>query len=115
MRRAASTLKTITPARSFAAFGPPPVFEEGVKKLEEKGIKYAQHVGMSNADSNPKAGKCPMLNHNKDLMYSVMNESNGRGYVRRYPLSIAKAQGVTLTDTEGREYLDCLGCAGAFE
>lgn len=39
-------------------------------------------------------------------------ESNARSYVRKFPLVVDSAKGVTLTDVEGREYLDFLGCAG---
>jgi len=33
-------------------------------------------------------------------------------YLRKFPIAIAKAQGIHVYDTEGREYLDCLQCAG---
>lgn len=39
-------------------------------------------------------------------------ESNVRSYPRKLPLAIAKAQGVWVTDVEGRRYLDCLAGAG---
>ena len=39
-------------------------------------------------------------------------ESNARTYPRRLPLAIRKAQGVYVTDVDGRTYLDCLAGAG---
>ncbi|MFD0672086.1 diaminobutyrate--2-oxoglutarate transaminase [Cohnella sp. GCM10027633] len=39
-------------------------------------------------------------------------ESNARSYPRRFPLVIDKAAGLTITDTEGRTYYDCLAGAG---
>jgi diaminobutyrate-2-oxoglutarate transaminase len=40
-------------------------------------------------------------------------ESNARTYPRRIPLVLQSAQGVHVTDTDGRVYIDCLGGAGA--
>ncbi|WP_338541792.1 diaminobutyrate--2-oxoglutarate transaminase [Paenibacillus tundrae] len=39
-------------------------------------------------------------------------ESNARSYPRHFPLVISKAKGITVTDTEGRDYYDCLAGAG---
>nr|WP_324734555.1 diaminobutyrate--2-oxoglutarate transaminase [Pseudomonas sp. IT1137] len=39
-------------------------------------------------------------------------ESNVRSYPRKLPLAIAKAQGVWVTDVDGKTYLDCLAGAG---
>src|SRR5579871_5486054 len=39
-------------------------------------------------------------------------ESNARTYPRRLPLAVQKAQGVYITDVDGRVYLDCLAGAG---
>ena len=39
-------------------------------------------------------------------------ESSARSYPRRLPLAIKSARGVTVTDVEGREYIDCLAGAG---
>ena len=39
-------------------------------------------------------------------------ESNARTYARRMRLSIVRAQGVRVTDADGREYIDCLAAAG---
>lgn len=39
-------------------------------------------------------------------------ESNVRGYCRSFPVIFAKAQNATLTDTDGKEYIDFLGGAG---
>ena len=43
----------------------------------------------------------------------VRFESNARTYPRRLPLAIAKADGLYVTDVEGRSYMDCLCSAGA--
>lgn len=40
-------------------------------------------------------------------------ESNARTYPRRLPLAIAKAEGLYVTDVDGRVYMDCLCGAGA--
>jgi diaminobutyrate-2-oxoglutarate transaminase len=40
-------------------------------------------------------------------------ESNARTYPRRLPLAIAKADGLYVTDVDGRSYMDCLCSAGA--
>ncbi|MGD9697114.1 MAG: diaminobutyrate--2-oxoglutarate transaminase family protein [Thermoleophilia bacterium] len=40
-------------------------------------------------------------------------ESAARSYPRRLPVVLARARGVTVTDTSGREYIDCLAGAGA--
>ncbi|MDF1762593.1 MAG: diaminobutyrate--2-oxoglutarate transaminase [Oleibacter sp.] len=39
-------------------------------------------------------------------------ESNVRGYCRSFPVTFAAARNATLTDTEGKEYIDFLGGAG---
>lgn len=39
-------------------------------------------------------------------------ESNARTYPRRLPLAIAKAQGLYVTDVDGRTFMDCLCGAG---
>ncbi|WP_150467552.1 diaminobutyrate--2-oxoglutarate transaminase family protein [Francisella sp. SYW-9] len=39
-------------------------------------------------------------------------ESNARSYPRKNPLVIKKAQGVYLTDIQGKQYIDCLAGAG---
>ena len=43
----------------------------------------------------------------------VRFESNARTYPRRLPLAIAKADGLYVTDVEGRSYMDYLCSAGA--
>ncbi|QIV95427.1 diaminobutyrate aminotransferase [Allofrancisella inopinata] len=40
-------------------------------------------------------------------------ESNARSYPRKNPLVIEKAQGIFLTDIEGKVYIDCLAGAGS--
>ncbi|SCK08919.1 Aminotransferase class-III [Streptomyces sp. WMMB 322] len=39
-------------------------------------------------------------------------ESAARTYSRSFPIVPARAQGMTVEDTEGRQYLDCLSGAG---
>jgi len=44
---------------------------------------------------------------------AAVRESNARGYVRKFPIAIGKAEGVKVWDaTTGDMYWDCLGCAG---
>ena len=40
-------------------------------------------------------------------------ESNARTYPRSLPIAIQEAEGLTVTDVEGREYYDCLAGAGS--
>lgn len=40
-------------------------------------------------------------------------ESNVRSYCRDFPVVFAKAQGATLTDHNGKEYVDFFSGAGA--
>ncbi|WP_347861505.1 aspartate aminotransferase family protein [Salimicrobium sp. PL1-032A] len=39
-------------------------------------------------------------------------ESNARSYPRRIPLAIEEAEGIYITDVEGKSYIDCLAGAG---
>lgn len=41
-----------------------------------------------------------------------VRESNARSYPRRIQLAIKKAQGIYITDVDGRQYFDCLAGAG---
>lgn len=53
-----------------------------------------------------------VLNNAHYLARQARFESNVRSYPRKLPLAIAKAQGVWVTDVEGKRYLDCLAGAG---
>ncbi len=46
------------------------------------------------------------LNHQNAI------ESNARTYPRRLPVALKTGRGILITDTEGREYIDCLSGAG---
>ncbi|WP_411350110.1 diaminobutyrate--2-oxoglutarate transaminase [Paenibacillus sp. WLX2291] len=46
------------------------------------------------------------------LKMQEQKESNARAYPRHFPLVISKAKGMMVTDTEGRQYYDCLAGAG---
>ncbi|WP_396613753.1 diaminobutyrate--2-oxoglutarate transaminase (plasmid) [Haloferax sp. S1W] len=46
------------------------------------------------------------------LSQQALRESNARTYPRHLPLAIDEARGVTVTDMDGNEYLDCLAGAG---
>ncbi|WP_322906077.1 diaminobutyrate--2-oxoglutarate transaminase [Paenibacillus campi] len=46
------------------------------------------------------------------LKLQEQKESNARSYPRHFPLVISKAKGMIVTDTEGRQYYDCLAGAG---
>jgi diaminobutyrate-2-oxoglutarate transaminase len=51
----------------------------------------------------------------KSLYYldrQVKSESNARSYPRRLPLAIARAEGLYVTDMDGRQFMDCLCGAG---
>jgi diaminobutyrate-2-oxoglutarate transaminase len=47
------------------------------------------------------------------LDQQVKSESNARSYPRRLPLAIARAEGLYVTDVDGRRFMDCLCGAGA--
>lgn len=50
---------------------------------------------------------------NSDLLQQqAARESGARTYPRRFPLAIRQAKGLTLTDMDGKEYIDCLAGAG---
>ncbi|MFS0655972.1 aspartate aminotransferase family protein [Bacillus sp. 179-C3.3 HS] len=46
------------------------------------------------------------------LEQQSQRESNARSYPRRFPLAMQKAEGMIVTDADGREYYDCLAGAG---
>ncbi len=39
-------------------------------------------------------------------------ESNARSYPRRLPLAVKRAEGIHITDMDGKQYIDCLAGAG---
>jgi len=50
---------------------------------------------------------------NQDLLnQQEKRESNARSYPRRIPLAIKEAEGIYITDVEGRTYINCLAGAG---
>ncbi|QHT46304.1 aspartate aminotransferase family protein [Bacillus sp. SB49] len=50
---------------------------------------------------------------NKQLLdQQERRESNARSYPRRIPLAIREAEGIYITDVEGKRYIDCLAGAG---
>lgn len=46
------------------------------------------------------------------LEQQSQRESNARSYPRRFPLAMQKAEGMIVTDADGREFYDCLSGAG---
>ncbi|WP_226567548.1 aspartate aminotransferase family protein [Bacillus stratosphericus] len=46
------------------------------------------------------------------LEQQIQRESNARSYPRRFPLAMHKAEGMIVTDADGREFYDCLAGAG---
>ncbi|MDR0121100.1 aspartate aminotransferase family protein [Bacillus pumilus] len=46
------------------------------------------------------------------LEQQSQRESNARSYPRRFPLAMQKAEGMIVTDADGREFYDCLAGAG---
>ena len=130
------SVRSVGVSRTFATVpipsekvGPTDVVKDSMQKLDDKKIQYHAHVNSGNLESKGKLGKCPVLSSNEYLMVSMFlwdgncqalialqrsaeRESNGRTYVRRYPFAIKKAEGIILTDTDGKQYYDALGCAG---
>ncbi|MEQ9363610.1 MAG: aminotransferase class III-fold pyridoxal phosphate-dependent enzyme, partial [Leptospirales bacterium] len=50
----------------------------------------------------------------RDLLeFQSRIESNARSYPRRLPMVVQSARGAYVTATDGRQYIDCLACAGA--
>lgn len=87
---------------------------EFAKQLEAKtGLTPAQHgMQLTHAGDEQALAKCPYLAQFPYALRTAQRESNARTYNRRFPISVVKAKGLTLTDTLGNEYLDFLGCAG---
>ncbi|MEK4875466.1 aspartate aminotransferase family protein [Bacillus sp. FSL W8-0102] len=59
--------------------------------------------------------KAPVFTHvgNQDLLaMQEKRESNARSYPRRLPLAIKRAEGIYITDMNGKQYIDCLAGAG---
>lgn len=54
----------------------------------------------------------PDLNNKSLLASQEKRESSARSYPRRLPLAIRKAEGVHVTDMDGKDYIDCLAGAG---
>ncbi|MGG3805760.1 aspartate aminotransferase family protein [Metabacillus fastidiosus] len=46
------------------------------------------------------------------LSMQEKRESNARSYPRRLPLAIKRAEGIYITDMDGKQYIDCLAGAG---
>jgi diaminobutyrate-2-oxoglutarate transaminase len=47
------------------------------------------------------------------LARQTQRESNARTYARNLGLVLASAEGIYVTDVDGKRYIDCLACAGA--
>jgi diaminobutyrate-2-oxoglutarate transaminase len=54
----------------------------------------------------------PYLDNSVLLASQEKRESNARSYPRRLPLAIKQAEGVYVTDMDGKQYIDCLAGAG---
>jgi diaminobutyrate-2-oxoglutarate transaminase len=55
----------------------------------------------------------PERRGNRNLLDSqAARESNARSYPRRLPLAIRRAEGIHVTDMDGKTYVDCLAGAG---
>ncbi|MBC8719771.1 diaminobutyrate--2-oxoglutarate transaminase [Ochrobactrum sp. Marseille-Q0166] len=46
------------------------------------------------------------------LQRQALRESNARSYPHRFPIAVQSASGCTLTDSDGKTYIDCLAGAG---
>ncbi len=53
-----------------------------------------------------------LANNNELLSQQERRESNARSYPRRIPIAINEAEGIFVTDMEGKRYYDCLAGAG---
>jgi len=114
-----SAVRISRPARSVIArtmssfdIGPTQTVKDAIKTLEDRDVPVSAHVSMANQAAEGDLSKCPVLSSNEYLMRSAQRESNARTYVRRFPFAIKEADGIMLTDTDGKQYYDCLGCAG---
>ncbi|WP_252503111.1 aspartate aminotransferase family protein [Sporosarcina sp. Marseille-Q4943] len=58
------------------------------------------------------SGVTPYLDNASLLASQEKRESNARSYPRRLPLAIKQAEGVYVTDMDGKQYIDCLAGAG---
>lgn len=76
-------------------------------ELEAKGMSVASHVTTSKS-----AEACPFVSQDEILLATSKRESSARTYNRRFPISIAKADGCLLFDSEGNRFVDALACAG---
>jgi len=53
------------------------------------------------------------VSQNEELLRKQeQRESNARSYPRRLPLAIKRAEGIYITDMDGKQYMDCLAGAG---
>ncbi|WP_347550076.1 aspartate aminotransferase family protein [Pseudalkalibacillus hwajinpoensis] len=53
-----------------------------------------------------------LINNQSLLAQQEKRESNARSYPRRIPIAISEAEGIFVTDMEGKRYYDCLAGAG---
>lgn len=88
-----------------AGVGPGETFSGLIERLEKSGVTYGEHVATSDHAAAGKTGNCPFLadRNNAILRNSAELESNARGYVRKFPLAIEKAEGIMLTDVNGNK------------
>lgn len=63
-------------------------------------------------ENKSQQGRYPEGRSQEYLERQAQRESNARSYPRRIPIAIREAKGIYVTDTDGREYIDCLAGAG---
>lgn len=78
------------------------------------GDGYAPSEGLGREDVRRASVRAPYVFAETELLRrQAQRESNARSYPRRIPLSLRRASGIHVEDTEGRLFIDCLSCAGA--
>lgn len=58
-------------------------------------------------------GSVRICSRNEELLKKQEHrESNARSYPRRLPIAVKRAEGIHITDMDGKQYIDCLAGAG---
>ena len=79
-------------------------------------MKCSRTHGMDHQSSMAnETAVLPCVEFSKSLYYldrQIKVESNARSYPHRLPIAIRKAEGLYVTDVDGRVFMDCLCGAG---
>ncbi len=86
-----------------------------------KSVMHQNHI-VTHAGAFVESGSLPQRHAKRNVPYEWedtpilarqrQRESNARSYPRRLPLSLRRAKGIYVEDTEGRVFIDCLAAAG---